>query len=338
LLGAGVFATNTLLPAIKKTNGVRLSGICAASGAHAGHAANKFGFRYSTTDEEQIIQDPGVNAIVIATRHHLHAQQVQAAMRAGKHVFCEKPLCLTEEELSAIVREYTEQAMPRGLLLMVGFNRRFAPMIVKMKEFLEQIHEPLALHYRVNPGQLPSDHWTNDPEQGGGRILGEVCHFIDLLTFLAGPPIDVHARALANPGQYSGDNVLITVQFANGSQGSITYVANGDRTYSKERLEVFGGGAVAVMDDFRSLELVRHGRKKRMNARFQQDKGHRGEWQAFAGSINDGKTCPIPFSEIVTSTLATLKAAESLRSGLPMTVDAESYFASLSPSLWRHDS
>jgi predicted dehydrogenase len=265
-----------------------------------------------------------VNTVVISTRHHLHAAQVTAALNAGKHVFCEKPLCLSEDELLEIIRVYSKQASNRRLL-MVGFNRRFAPMAIQMKAFVQQIREPLALHYRVNAGHIPADHWVNDPEQGGGRILGEVCHFVDFLSFLAdAPPIEVQTHALANGGRYSDDNVVISLRFANGSQGTISYLANGDRAYSKERVEVFGGGAVAVLDDFRRLELVRHGHKRLFRSRLRQDKGHRGEWTAFADAIRSGGESPIPFDQIVASTLATLRVVDSRVSGQPVAVDQTS--------------
>ena len=323
LLGAGAFATSTLLPAMKGISGLELVGVCTANGSHARHAADKFGFHYCATDESKVLEDAAINTVVIATRHHLHAPQTLAARQAGKHVFCEKPLCLNEEELTEIVRCYS--GGPQTLLL-VGFNRRFAPMVLRLKAFLEDISEPLALHYRVNAGYMPPDHWVNDPEQGGGRIRGEICHFVDLLGFLAGaPPTEVSARTLANQGRYSDDNVLVTLQFANGSQGTISYLANGDRSYSKERLEVFGGGSVGVLDDFRSLELVRHGHKQTVRSRLCQDKGHRGEWQAFATAIRNGSESPISFRDIVASMLTTLRAVESRSSGLPVSVDAEAF-------------
>ena len=235
MLGAGGFAMSTLLPVIKDIAGVNLVGVCANNGAHSRHAGEKFGFRYCATNDGKIIQDPAVNTVVIATRHYLHAAQVLAAIEAGKHTFCEKPLCLREDELAEIITAYSGSG--RSRLLMVGFNRRFAPMAVKMKSFLDDIHEPLALHYRVNAGHIAADHWVNDPEQGGGRVLGEVCHFVDFLSFLAGSPvIEVQARGLANLGQYSADNVVVSLQFLNGSQGTISYFANGDKSYSKERV------------------------------------------------------------------------------------------------------
>jgi predicted dehydrogenase len=324
LLGSGSFAMGTLVPAMKQIKDVQLVGVCAANGSHSRHAGKKFGFHYCVTDEEEIVADPNVNTIVVATRHHLHARQVLASMKANKHIFCEKPLCITEEELSEIVHAY-ERATKKPLL-MVGFNRRFAPMALEMKSFLNEIHEPLNLHYRVNAGAIPRDNWVQDPGQGGGRIIGEVCHFVDLLTFLAGaPPIEVQTRALANSGQYADDNVVIALQFANGSQGTISYLANGDRSYSKERLEVFGGGSVAVLDDFRHLELIRHGRKQVFRSRFRQDKGHRGEWQAFVQAIQSGGASPISLEDIVSATLSTFRMVESRASGQPIAVDTAAF-------------
>ena len=266
--------------------------------------------------------------MVIATRHHLHGRQVLAALGAGKHVFCEKPLCLSEDELRSIVRGYLRPASTVHPVLMVGFNRRFAPMTERMRQFLTPISEPLALHYRINAGYLSPDHWVNDREQGGGRILGEVCHFVDMLMFLAASPVvEVEARAVGNAGRYSGDNLLISLHFANGSEGTISYLANGDRSFSKERIEVFGGGAVAVLDDFRRLELVRNGRKEAIHSRWRQDKGHRAEWAAFVQSVQRGGEAPIPFEDIVCSTLATLRVDESLATGARLPVNASSLLA-----------
>ena len=327
VLGAGNFAVSTLLPALKQLPGVELVGVCAANGSHARYAAEKFGFRYCTTEEQSVLNNPDVNTVVIATRHHLHATQVLAALAAGKHIFCEKPLCLSEIELAEIVRAYAITGHDR--LLMVGFNRRFAPMAIKMRAFLKQIREPLALHYRVNAGFIARDHWVNDPEQGGGRILGEVCHFVDFLTFLAGAlPIEVQARSVTSLERYSDDNVIISLRFANGSQGTISYLANGDRSYSKERVEVLGGGAVAVLEDFRRLELVRHGRKQTLRSLFRQDKGHRGELEAFAAAIGGRGEFPIPLEEIVSTTLATLRAVESRSLGQPVEVDTGAFISS----------
>ncbi len=226
------------------------------------------------------------------------------------------------EELEEIVRTYRGIQASSRPKLTVGFNRRFAPMIVRMKSFLERISEPLALNYRINAGYLDPDHWMNDPEQGGGRILGEVCHFIDLTMFLASSPIaEASASPVGNSSRYSGDNVLIALRFANGSRGTISYLANGDRSFSKERIEVFGGGSTAVLEDFRRLELVRGGRKQTMRSRFRQDKGHVAEWAAFVQSVQSGGAPPIAFEDIVCSTLATLCVQESVAVGAPVTVN-----------------
>ena len=327
VLGAGNFAMSTLLPALTEVRSIEMIGVYAANGSHARHAAEKFGFRYCATDEHKLLNDPEINAIVIATRHHLHANQVLAAIAAGKHVFCEKPLCLNEIDLQKIIDAH-ETSSP-DLLLMVGFNRRFAPLALKMKSFLKTIKEPLALHYRVNAGFLAGDHWVNNTEQGGGRILGEVCHFVDFLTFLTGSlPIEVDAKSVSGFEQQLDENVIISLRFANGSQGTISYLSNGDRAYSKERVEVFGGGAVAVLEDFRRLELVRHGKKQTFRSPFRQDKGHRAELKAFAEAIRGGGRTPIPFEEIVSSTLATLRIAESRSSGQRLEVDPAAFLSS----------
>jgi predicted dehydrogenase/threonine dehydrogenase-like Zn-dependent dehydrogenase len=349
VLGAGSFAQNTLLPALKKIPGVSFIGVCNATGPRSRSAAKKFGFSYCSNSENELLQDPTIKAVLVATRHNLHASQSLAALRAGKSVFCEKPLCLNEDELAAFVwgrasspvQAERSSAVASGQsnsgsavveakapLLMVGFNRRFAPMAVQLKEFLSEIHEPLAIHYRVNAGYIPADHWVNDLEQGGGRILGEVCHFVDFLSYLADAcPIEVQAQAVGNPGQYNMDNIVATLKFANGSLGAISYLANGDKSSSKERIEVFGGGSSAVLEDFRRLELVRNGRKQITRAYWRQDKGHQAEMQVFIDALR-GKTPPIPFEQIVGSTLATLRLQNSCQTGQPLTVGVSEFIAS----------
>ncbi len=326
LLGAGGFANSTLLPAIKASPAASLITVCTATGPHAQHAARKFGFRACTTDESEVLRNPEIGAIVVATRHHLHARQVLAALRAGKHVFCEKPLCLSEDELRSIVRAYTSVAQSERPVLTVGFNRRFAPMTARLKSFLAPVSEPLAMHYRINAGFVPPDHWVNDREQGGGRIVGEVCHFVDLLMFLAASPIiEVEARAIGGSARYSGDNVVISLRFANGSEGTISYLASGDRAFSKERLEIFGGGSAAVLEDFRRLELVRGGRKEIIRSRWRQDKGYRAEWTAFSHAVRNRGDLPIRFEDLVCSTLTTFRIEEALASGERTAVDAASF-------------
>jgi predicted dehydrogenase len=310
VLGAGNFAQSILLPAIRSDSGSDLVGLCASNGARSRSSAGKFGFAFCTTEEEEIYSEASINTVVIATRHHLHAAQIIRAMESGKHVFCEKPLCLNEDELRQIQTVYSKSRSK----LMVGFNRRFAPMAQRMKAFLHEAGAPLAMHYRVNAGPLPNDHWINDPDQGGGRILGEMCHFVDFLSFLCGAsPVSVQARSLAAPG--SEQDVVASIEFDNGSIGTISYLVNGDRAFSKERVEVFGGGSVAVLDDFRRLEFVRHGKKATSRSWLRQDKGHAAEWRAFSECIRTGAAPPIPFEEIAASTLVTIRIADSLRSG-----------------------
>ncbi len=326
VLGAGSFAQNTLLPALKDLSQVSLVGVCNATGPRSKSAAEKFGFSYCSNSEAELLNDPKINAVIVATRHNLHASQTLAALRAGKAVFCEKPLCLTECELASLVRASAEPDVPQ---IMVGFNRRFAPMAVEIKKFLAEIHEPLAIHYRVNAGHLPADHWVNDPEEGGGRILGEVCHFADFLCFLAGAtPTEVQIQAVGNPGQYSMDNIVASLKFANGTLGTISYLANGDRSASKERVEVFGGGSVAILEDFRRLELVRGGRKTITRARWSQDKGHKAELQAFVNALLGKGPPPISMEQIVGSTLTTLRLQNACQTGQPLSVNLAQFIAS----------
>jgi len=331
VMGAGSFAQNTLLPALKTISSVSFVGVCNATGPRSRNAAEKFGFFYCSNSEAELLQDPNIKAVLIATRHNLHATQAVAALQAGKAVFCEKPLCLNEDELATLVRATSTHAPAKGHVpfLMVGFNRRFAPMAVQLKQFLSENHEPLAIHYRVNAGYIPADHWVNDPEQGGGRVLGEVCHFVDFLCYLAGAcPVEVQAQAVGNPGQYSMDNVVASLKFANGTLGTISYLANGDKAASKERVEVFGGGSVAILEDFRRLELVRNGRKQITRARWGQDKGHKAEMQAFVDALRGKTLPPIPLEQIVGSTLATLRLQNSCQTGQPLTVDLSGFVAS----------
>lgn len=316
VLGAGNFASAVMLPALSKVSGLDLIGIASASGTNAQHAVQRFGFQYACSDEARILNDEQINTVAILTRHNLHARQVVAALAAGKHVFCEKPLALNTEELQAIYEQLSPAVGGQAPLLMVGFNRRFAPLAVRLKAFLEARNEPLAAHYRINAGLLALTHWLHDPEQGGGRIIGEGCHFIDFLTFLVGTaPVSVSAQALPDGGRYREDNVVLTFAFADGSLGTVSYLANGDKSFPKERVEVFAGGRVAVLDDFRSLELIQEGRRQKISASLRQDKGHLPEWQAFSAALQAGGPPPIPYEHLWGVTQATFCAVQSLRSG-----------------------
>ncbi len=309
VLGAGLYANATLLPALKKVDGLELVGIASASGLHAQHAAKKFGFAYAASSDDEIINDPNINTVAILTRHDTHAELVLKALQAGKHVFVEKPLALNGDQLAAI----SEQLLAsHSSLLTVGFNRRFAPLAQSLSSFISPRTEPLYAHYRVNAGYLPLNHWTQDPEVGGGRIIGEGCHFIDFITFLVGAaPVSVSAVALPDNGKYREDNVSMTFTFPDGSLGVVDYLANGDKSFPKERVEVFCGGKIAVLDDFRVLEMVHDGHRKTVKGA--QDKGWTDEWVAFAKAIREGGEPPIPYEQLVGVTKATFAAVESMR-------------------------
>ncbi len=325
VLGAGSFATSVMLPAMSKIPDIHLLGIASASGMSAQHAADRYGFSYADSDEVRIINDPDINTVAVLTRHNLHSRQVLSALRTGKHVFCEKPLAINETELNEIEQlmqverengeENNSPITPiRYPLLTVGFNRRFAPLARRMKDFLTNCPEPLVAHYRVNAGYLPLDHWLHDPDQGGGRIIGEGCHFVDFLTFLVGEsPTAVTACALPECGRYREDNVVMTLSFPDGSLGTISYLANGDKSFPKERIEAFCAGRVAVLNDFRTLETISDGKRRTLRARLRQDKGHRAEWEAFSNAILSGGPPPIPYEQLFSVTRATFAAVQSLR-------------------------
>ena len=310
VLGAGNYASAVFLPAVKKAGGCAPMVIVSAAGLTARQAAGKFGFQYASTSEEDVLSNPEINAAVILTRHNEHARQVMAALKNGKAVYCEKPLAVKEDELAEIQALIAQQPCP---LLMVGFNRRFAPLSLRLSNFLENRSEPLVAHYRVNAGYLPLNHWTQDLDIGGGRIIGEGCHFIDYLSFLVGaPPSSVTAQKLPDLGRYRDDNVVLTFSFPDGSLGTLTYLANGDKSLPKEYLEVFCGGKVALLKDYRSLELINNGSRQVHQLRFNQDKGHFNSWKSFLSALQNGSTTPIPYAHIFGVTAAAFAAVEAL--------------------------
>jgi predicted dehydrogenase/threonine dehydrogenase-like Zn-dependent dehydrogenase len=311
VLGAGMFANSVLLPAIKKAGDIELVGIASSGGLHAQHSGKKFGFKYATSDGDEILDDPNVNTVAILTRHDTHAELVVKALKAGKHVFVEKPLAINDRQLSMVSKQLRAISDQR---LVVGFNRRFAPLAQSLASFFSDRREPIHIHYRINAGPIPLNHWTQDPEIGGGRIVGEGCHFVDFITFLAGAtPISVSAHALPDNGKYREDNVSMTFTFPDGSLGVVDYLANGDKSFPKERLEVFCGGQVAVLDDFVSLQTVRDGKRK--EERGVQNKGWVDEWKVFAKAIREGSEPPIPYEELLGVTKATFAAVEAIRLG-----------------------
>ena len=316
VLGAGLFANAVLLPAMKKAGDIELIGIASSGGLHAQHSGRKYGFKYATSSDDEILNDPNINTVAILTRHNSHADLVVKTLKAGKHVFVEKPLAINGTQLSAIRKQLKTDNQS---LLTVGFNRRFAPHAQALSSFLFHRTEPMHVHYRVNAGYIPLNHWTQDPEMGGGRIIGEACHFIDFITFLVGAsPTSVTAHALPDNGKYREDNVSMTFTFPDGSIGVVDYLANGDKSFPKERVEVFCGGQVAVLDDFVSLQTVRDGRKNAK--RGAQDKGHAAEWKAFAKSIREGGEPPIPYEQLVGVTNSTFAAVESLKTSKTISI------------------
>ena len=320
LIGGGSFAQGTILPALAKLDRVRVKAIATATGTSASSLAKTYGCSYATTNYRDLLEDEEINLVVIATRHGLHACMGTEALRAGKDVFVEKPLALTVDELRAVV----EAAKESPGRLMVGFNRRFAPMTAQIKDHFRNRSTPLMVHCRVNAGLVPPDSWVHDPVEGGGRILGEVCHFVDLAHFLVGaPPQSVYATRLPAQGDHvmGDDNVLIAMEFADGSRVGILYSALAAESMPKELLEVMGDGRASTLDNFRSLSLYQGSRRKIHTSR--QDKGHEAGFRAVVDSILRGEAAPIPLDELVLSSLATLCIVQSLKEGGPVSVDLD---------------
>jgi predicted dehydrogenase len=306
-LGAGNYAGRVLIPAFRKA-GAGMHTVVSGGGISATHFGKKFGFAHAATEIAAVIDNAEIDTVVIATRHDAHARQVLMALRAGKHVFCEKPLCLTLDELQEI--EEAAEARP-GQQLMVGFNRRFAPQVVKMKSLLDTLDVPKAIVITVNAGDIPKDHWTQDPKVGGGRIVGEACHFIDLARHLVGAPVT--ARHVVAMGRHPavairGDKVTLTLEFADGSMATIHYLANGHKGFPKERVEVFAGGRVLQLDNFRKFRAWGWPGFTSMNL-WQQDKGAEKVVAAFLAGIAAGSGPPIPLAELIEISRASIELA-----------------------------
>ena len=314
-IGAGSYAQSHLLPNIPTDLGTILKGVMTATSTGARSAGERYGFEFCTCEEHDILSNDEINTVFIASRHDSHATYVLGALRAGKNVFVEKPLCLREEELTEITQAYLEsQQQPQ---LMVGFNRRFSPLAQAIKAQIG--NGPAAMHYRVNAGFIPRDSWIQDPEVGGGRVIGEVCHFIDFLTYICGSlPCSVHSAAMRS-ATGTNDTLTITLEFANGSIGTVSYFANGDKSLAKEKVEIFANGSVYLLDDFRALTVHAKGKKKEKKL-LVQDKGQKNEVEAFIKAIAAGTGPVIPFNEIYSATLVTFKALESLRTGQRITI------------------
>jgi predicted dehydrogenase len=312
-----MFTKNILLPALKQGAQAPLLGMATTTGVTAQGIAQKFGFQYATTDYKEILQDANVGVVLITTRHNLHAGLVQEALAAGKHVFVEKPLCLSEAELEMISQVYDGSRQ-----LMVGFNRRFAPLTQELKDAFRGRTTPMMMNYRVNAGFIPADHWVHDPEVGGGRLLGEVCHFVDFLCFLCdSEAVQVSAVGIGGQiGKYrDDDNLSLTVKFEDGSVGHILYSAQGSKSFSREYVEVFCGESVGLIEDFRKATIVTGGKTKKIK-KLSMDMGYQAELAAFFKNLEHPEHFGALFQSYVDSTLATLQAVEALRTGKPIQV------------------
>jgi predicted dehydrogenase/threonine dehydrogenase-like Zn-dependent dehydrogenase len=304
VIGAGGYVPAMLLPHFK-TEGVEFRSIATASGISAHDVGKRFGFAEAVSSAEEVLDDPAINLVVVGTRHDLHAELARKALERNKNVFVEKPLALNDAELDAVL-EAAENSSGR---LMVGFNRRFSPLAQQAKAHFANRNTPLSIVYRVNAGHIPKEHWTQDPLAGGGRIVGEVCHFIDLMQFLTeAAPVSVFAESVgAKSSQVvDADSVFITLRFADGSNGCIAYLSEGDKALPKERVEIFGGGKTFVLDDFRTGKT--------------QDKGQRTQVQRVCSSMLNGERSPISLDELAATTRTTFRVLDSLREHRPFEV------------------
>lgn len=314
-IGLGSFASGYLMPPLKEIEAVRLDTVCNQSGLTSADMKDKFAFETCATDAEEVFHNDKIGTVFIATRHGLHADFVIKALTKGQNVFVEKPLAISPDELEEIRKAYSsmDDSATRPLLL-VGFNRRFAPLIREMKSFFASYKEPKIIHYRVNAGFIPKSNWVHDPFEGGGRIIGEMCHFIDTIQYFTdADPIRLHAESIQsqNEAVTQFDNINVTMRMSDGSLGIITYLANGDVSIPKERIEMHCGNGSAVMDNFSSLVLAQNGKQRKKSGN--GDKGHRNEIIAFIDAIKQKKPDVIPIQSLFTTTRATFRILESLR-------------------------
>ncbi len=318
MIGAGSYAQKLLLPNFK-SDGAQFCSIATAAGLTARDVAGQYGFASCVSNASDVINDINANLIVIATRHDTHASLAEAALKQNKHVFVEKPLAMNDTELDGVLAA----AAGSSGRLMVGFNRRFSPSAKQTKEFFGADRQfPLSIMYRVNSGRIPQDSWIQDPVQGGGRIVGEVCHFIDLMHFLTGSVTTrVFAESVTSRSHdiTDGDSVFITLKFADGSNGAIAYLAEGDRSMPKERVEIYGGGKAFVLDDFRSVSMFSGGKETKKKLAV-QDKGQKEEVRSVCSTVLNGGDGPIALADLEATTRATFRILDSLRTGEALNV------------------
>lgn len=318
VVGAGNFARLTMLPAIQKCRKIAFRTIVSARGITAQSLGKEFGFSSITTDESSMLNDQDIDSVFLLTRPNLHASQTIAALRAGKNVFVEKPLAISIQEIKEIEQSLLDLKKPR--ILMVGFNRRFSKACCKVHDFFKDVTEPLTVSFRFNAGSIPVDSWVQNENVSGGRIIGEACHAIDTVTFLTGsPPVRVFAESIGGPSApaITDDQCFITIRHANGSISSIAYLAGGDRSMPKERIEALGGGKMAVIDDFREVTLASGGKVRKYKT---SGKGHVEEVKAFVDTLRSGENPPIEWKDLRSVSLASILAVQSIREGIPFEV------------------
>jgi predicted dehydrogenase/threonine dehydrogenase-like Zn-dependent dehydrogenase len=316
VIGAGTFARTVLLPQLKGLADCRLHTIATQRGVSAEHTQENFGFEFSTADEAAVLENDEINAVLIATPHSGHARLTAAALAKGKSVLVEKPLALDRDELDEVINARSGSTG----FFQVGFNRRFAAMAVAARDRLATLSEPKVLLLRVNAGQLPMESWQNVREEGNGRLLGEVCHFIDLARFLIGSPIVSVQAAAAAATRAVCDDLTATVCFGDGSLATIAYTAKGDAAFSKELIEAYAGGTVIAVDNFRSMTIVSDGKEKRQGAGLGQDKGHAAQLTAFVTAVATQGGAPVDEAELIETSLATIAIGEAIRTGGAVTL------------------
>ncbi|HQJ74615.1 MAG TPA: bi-domain-containing oxidoreductase [Bacteroidota bacterium] len=313
-IGVGSHAQTNLLPHIESA-GAHILGVCDSQGMVAKFIAEKYKSNFCTSNADDIFSNEKINTVFVSTRHNSHAEYVIKSLQNDKNIFVEKPLCLKYEELEEITRIYNEKiSSGKNINLLVGFNRRFAPLMKKTKEFFSDVVDPIIVNFRVNAGFIPKSHWVQDPDEGGGRIMGEVCHFVDVIQYLSDSyPISVFAQSISSQNSMitDFDNINVTLKMKNGSLGIITYLANGDKGVNKERMEVTGGNLYAILDNFEELSLYKKENKTIIKNKG-IDKGWKQEIFEFLDGIKKGKS-PIEYNSIRITTLTTLKILESLR-------------------------
>ncbi|ULQ54432.1 bi-domain-containing oxidoreductase [Flavihumibacter fluvii] len=314
-IGAGSFAQSYLIPNVKSGGG-SLDGVVTSRGITAKNVANKFGFNFCSSEQQDILTKENINTIFIATPHSSHAALVIKALSANKHVYVEKPLAINDDQLAGVV-----DAMKKNhRTLMVGFNRRFAPISKRIRAEMENAGEPMVINIRVNAGLIPKDHWIQHPDIGGGRIIGEMCHFIDLMQYFTGAePEKVYADCLSSDNNKTtpADNISIVVKFKDGSIGNLTYLANGEKGMPKELIEVFCAGKIGVINDFKDGILYSNGKEIKLKS---AGKGHKEEVHEFLAALKNGGKSPISFRSVCLTTLTTFRIVDSLATGLPQKV------------------